>query len=66
MTNIKSTNHVQSLQISDWCSFRYVLLLREGNSPDQHLTITYNQLLNEVCCCANVLKQMGRKLNSCL
>lgn len=33
----------------------------EGNSPDQHLTITYNQLLNEVCRCANVLKQMGVK-----
>ncbi|KAI3374757.1 hypothetical protein L3Q82_021315, partial [Scortum barcoo] len=33
----------------------------EGNSPDQHMAITYRQLLNQVCRCANVLKQMGVK-----
>ncbi|KAJ8272892.1 hypothetical protein GJAV_G00094670 [Gymnothorax javanicus] len=31
----------------------------EGNSPDHQVSITYNQLLTEVCRCANVLKQMG-------
>ncbi|XP_072524694.1 acyl-CoA synthetase short chain family member 2 like [Salminus brasiliensis] len=31
----------------------------EGNSPDHHLTITYSQLLKQVCRCANALKQMG-------
>uniref|UniRef100_A0A672IYV4 Acetyl-coenzyme A synthetase n=1 Tax=Salarias fasciatus TaxID=181472 RepID=A0A672IYV4_SALFA len=36
-------------------------LLREGNSPDRHETITYRQLLSQVCRCANVLKQMGVK-----
>uniref|UniRef100_A0A674PIQ8 Acetyl-coenzyme A synthetase, cytoplasmic n=1 Tax=Takifugu rubripes TaxID=31033 RepID=A0A674PIQ8_TAKRU len=34
-------------------------LLREGNSPDHHLSVTYHQLLSQVCRCANVLKQMG-------
>uniref|UniRef100_A0A8C5H0F4 Acetyl-coenzyme A synthetase, cytoplasmic n=1 Tax=Gouania willdenowi TaxID=441366 RepID=A0A8C5H0F4_GOUWI len=33
----------------------------EGNSPDQHLTVTYSQLLSQVCRCANVLKKMGVK-----
>ncbi|KAM4605343.1 acyl-CoA synthetase short chain family member 2 like [Polymixia lowei] len=33
----------------------------EGNSPDHHMTITYSQLLSQVCRCANVLKQMGVK-----
>ncbi|XP_047444793.1 acyl-CoA synthetase short chain family member 2 like [Mugil cephalus] len=33
----------------------------EGNSPDHHMTITYRQLLSQVCRCANVLKQMGVK-----
>uniref|UniRef100_A0A8D3D0X3 Acetyl-coenzyme A synthetase, cytoplasmic n=1 Tax=Scophthalmus maximus TaxID=52904 RepID=A0A8D3D0X3_SCOMX len=33
----------------------------EGNSPDQHMTITYSQLLSHVCRCANVLRQMGVK-----
>ncbi|KAK2868429.1 hypothetical protein Q7C36_000300 [Tachysurus vachellii] len=33
----------------------------EGNSPDHHLTITYSQLLKEVCRCANALKQLGIK-----
>lgn len=42
-------------------SFCYI---REGNSPDQHLAITYGQLLSQVCRCANVLKQMGEKLKS--
>uniref|UniRef100_A0A6Q2ZH58 Acetyl-coenzyme A synthetase n=1 Tax=Esox lucius TaxID=8010 RepID=A0A6Q2ZH58_ESOLU len=31
----------------------------EGNSSDHHMTITYRQLLGQVCRCANVLKQMG-------
>ncbi|CAG07125.1 unnamed protein product, partial [Tetraodon nigroviridis] len=31
----------------------------EGNEADHHLTITYRQLLSQVCRCANVLKQMG-------
>lgn len=31
----------------------------EGNAPDHHLSITYQQLLSQVCRCANVLKQMG-------
>ncbi|XP_056911859.1 acyl-CoA synthetase short chain family member 2 like [Takifugu flavidus] len=31
----------------------------EGNSPDHHLSVTYHQLLSQVCRCANVLKQMG-------
>lgn len=44
----------------------YAVFLREGNSPDQHQTITYNQLLKEVCRCANTLCQMGRSLNSSL
>lgn len=35
--------------------------LREGNSPDHHMAITYHQLLSQVCRCANVLKQMGEK-----
>uniref|UniRef100_A0A3B4U1K2 Acetyl-coenzyme A synthetase n=1 Tax=Seriola dumerili TaxID=41447 RepID=A0A3B4U1K2_SERDU len=33
----------------------------EGNSPDHNMTITYGQLLSQVCRCANVLKQMGVK-----
>ncbi|TSR27760.1 Acetyl-coenzyme A synthetase, cytoplasmic [Bagarius yarrelli] len=33
----------------------------EGNSPDYHTTITYSQLLKQVCRCANVLKQLGVK-----
>ncbi|XP_026231259.1 acyl-CoA synthetase short chain family member 2 like [Anabas testudineus] len=33
----------------------------EGNSPDHHMTITYRQLLSQVCRCANVLKTMGVK-----
>ncbi|XP_028988588.1 acyl-CoA synthetase short chain family member 2 like [Betta splendens] len=33
----------------------------EGNSPDHHVTITYRQLLSQVCRCANVLKRMGVK-----
>ncbi|MBN3324982.1 ACSA protein, partial [Atractosteus spatula] len=31
----------------------------EGNSPDRQRSITYRQLLKEVCRCANVLKSMG-------
>ncbi|KAM6948845.1 acyl-CoA synthetase short chain family member 2 like [Aplochiton taeniatus] len=31
----------------------------EGNSPDHHIAITYSQLLNQVCRCANVLRRMG-------
>ncbi|XP_051990395.1 acyl-CoA synthetase short chain family member 2 like [Xyrauchen texanus] len=31
----------------------------EGNSPDHHLTITYSQLLRQVCRCANALKLLG-------
>lgn len=38
-------------------------LFREGNSPDHHLSVTYHQLLSQVCRCANVLKQMGEKLH---
>uniref|UniRef100_A0A673KL29 Acetyl-coenzyme A synthetase n=1 Tax=Sinocyclocheilus rhinocerous TaxID=307959 RepID=A0A673KL29_9TELE len=34
---------------------------REGNSPDHHQTITYNQLLRNVCRCANALKLLGVK-----
>ncbi|KAF4076512.1 hypothetical protein AMELA_G00215990 [Ameiurus melas] len=33
----------------------------EGNSPDHQLTITYSQLLKQVCRCANSLKQLGVK-----
>ncbi|RXN25161.1 acetyl-coenzyme A cytoplasmic-like protein [Labeo rohita] len=33
----------------------------EGNSPDHHQTITYNQLLRNVCQCANALKLLGVK-----
>ncbi|KAI1902173.1 hypothetical protein AGOR_G00041970 [Albula goreensis] len=33
----------------------------EGNSPDHHISITYSQLLTQVCRCANVLKEMGVK-----
>ncbi|KAK3513689.1 hypothetical protein QTP70_028781 [Hemibagrus guttatus] len=33
----------------------------EGNSPDHYLTITYSQLLKQVCRCANALKQLGVK-----
>lgn len=40
------------------------MFLREGNSPDHHLAITYHQLLSQVCRCANVLKQMGENLKS--
>uniref|UniRef100_A0A3Q4H7A5 Acetyl-coenzyme A synthetase n=1 Tax=Neolamprologus brichardi TaxID=32507 RepID=A0A3Q4H7A5_NEOBR len=36
-------------------------LIREGNSPDHQMAITYSQLLSHVCRCANVLKQMGVK-----
>lgn len=35
-------------------------LCREGNTPDHHLTITYSQLLKQVCKCANALKQLGK------
>lgn len=41
-----------------------VMFAREGNSPDHHTTITYRQLLSQVCRCANVLKQMGEALKS--
>uniref|UniRef100_A0A672L9P3 Acetyl-coenzyme A synthetase n=1 Tax=Sinocyclocheilus grahami TaxID=75366 RepID=A0A672L9P3_SINGR len=34
---------------------------REGNSPDHHQNITYNQLLRNVCRCANALKLLGVK-----
>uniref|UniRef100_A0A9J8DBZ6 Acetyl-coenzyme A synthetase n=1 Tax=Cyprinus carpio carpio TaxID=630221 RepID=A0A9J8DBZ6_CYPCA len=34
---------------------------REGNSPDHHQNITYNQLLRSVCRCANALKLLGVK-----
>uniref|UniRef100_A0AAR2KNK7 Acetyl-coenzyme A synthetase, cytoplasmic n=1 Tax=Pygocentrus nattereri TaxID=42514 RepID=A0AAR2KNK7_PYGNA len=33
----------------------------EGNSPDLRLTITYSQLLKQVCRCANALKKLGVK-----
>uniref|UniRef100_A0A671L856 Propionate--CoA ligase n=1 Tax=Sinocyclocheilus anshuiensis TaxID=1608454 RepID=A0A671L856_9TELE len=33
----------------------------EGNSPDHHQNITYNQLLRNVCRCANALKLLGVK-----
>ncbi|XP_066512177.1 acetyl-coenzyme A synthetase, cytoplasmic-like [Hoplias malabaricus] len=33
----------------------------EGNSPGHRLTITYSQLLKQVCRCANALKQLGVK-----
>uniref|UniRef100_A0A8C1RGC4 Acetyl-coenzyme A synthetase n=1 Tax=Cyprinus carpio TaxID=7962 RepID=A0A8C1RGC4_CYPCA len=33
----------------------------EGNSPDHHQNITYNQLLRSVCRCANALKLLGVK-----
>uniref|UniRef100_A0A8C2D8B6 Propionate--CoA ligase n=1 Tax=Cyprinus carpio TaxID=7962 RepID=A0A8C2D8B6_CYPCA len=33
----------------------------EGNSPNHHQTITYNQLLRNVCRCANGLKLLGVK-----
>ncbi|XP_016340894.1 acetyl-coenzyme A synthetase, cytoplasmic-like [Sinocyclocheilus anshuiensis] len=33
----------------------------EGNSPNHHQTITYNQLLRNVCRCANALKLLGVK-----
>lgn len=39
------------------CSF-----CREGNSPDHQASITYSQLLTQVCRCANVLKRMGKDL----
>lgn len=31
----------------------------EGNSSDHSMAITYNQLLSQVCRCANVLKKLG-------
>uniref|UniRef100_A0A8C1U2B6 acetate--CoA ligase n=1 Tax=Cyprinus carpio TaxID=7962 RepID=A0A8C1U2B6_CYPCA len=37
------------------------LFCREGNSPNHHQTITYNQLLRNVCRCANALKLLGVK-----
>lgn len=37
---------------------------REGNSPDHHLTITYSQLLRQVCRCANALKLLGKTTSS--
>ncbi|XP_016142451.1 acetyl-coenzyme A synthetase, cytoplasmic-like [Sinocyclocheilus grahami] len=33
----------------------------EGNSPNHHQAITYNQLLRNVCRCANALKLLGVK-----
>ncbi|XP_056127613.1 acyl-CoA synthetase short chain family member 2 like [Rhinichthys klamathensis goyatoka] len=33
----------------------------EGNSPDHHVTVTYSQLLRNVCRCANALKLLGVK-----
>ncbi len=40
------------------------VLFREGNSPDHHQTITYNQLLRSVCRCANALKLLGKTSSS--
>ncbi|XP_026873237.2 acyl-CoA synthetase short chain family member 2 like [Electrophorus electricus] len=38
-----------------------VAYLWEGNLPAHHQTITYGQLLKQVCRCANALKQTGVK-----
>lgn len=52
----------KTLALTDfWFPLLPVLLLREGNTPGHHLSITYRQLLSQVCRCANVLKQMGEK-----
>lgn len=47
-----------------WNLSCFVMFAREGNTPDHHMTITYHQLLRQVCRCANVLKQMGETLMS--
>ncbi|MHB8971902.1 MAG: acetate--CoA ligase [Pirellulaceae bacterium] len=38
-----------------------VALIWEGNSPEEHTTLTYKQLHTEVCKFANVLKSLGVK-----
>uniref|UniRef100_A0A672IYS1 Acetyl-coenzyme A synthetase n=1 Tax=Salarias fasciatus TaxID=181472 RepID=A0A672IYS1_SALFA len=48
--------HVREGNLGDKVAYYW-----EGNSPDRHETITYRQLLSQVCRCANVLKQMGVK-----
>uniref|UniRef100_A0A7N9B246 acetate--CoA ligase n=1 Tax=Mastacembelus armatus TaxID=205130 RepID=A0A7N9B246_9TELE len=48
--------HVRERNLGDKVAYYW-----EGNSPDHHMTITYHQLLRQVCRCANVLKQMGVK-----
>ncbi|TRY66115.1 hypothetical protein DNTS_035596 [Danionella cerebrum] len=40
---------------------RVAVSMREGNSPDHHLSITYKQLLRSVSRCANALKLLGVK-----
>ncbi|XP_033838242.1 acyl-CoA synthetase short chain family member 2 like [Periophthalmus magnuspinnatus] len=46
--------HVKDGNLGDKVAYYW-----EGNSPDHHSEITYNQLLSQVCRCANVLKKMG-------
>uniref|UniRef100_A0A3B3CPK5 Acetyl-coenzyme A synthetase, cytoplasmic n=1 Tax=Oryzias melastigma TaxID=30732 RepID=A0A3B3CPK5_ORYME len=48
--------HVKDRNLGEKVAFHW-----EGNSPEHHLTITYQQLLSRVCRCANVLKKMGVK-----
>ncbi|CAN9502713.1 unnamed protein product [Ophioblennius macclurei] len=48
--------HVKEGHLGDKVAYYW-----EGNSPDHHATITYRQLLAQVCRCANVLKKMGVK-----
>ncbi|KAF3698712.1 Acetyl-coenzyme A synthetase, cytoplasmic [Channa argus] len=48
--------HVREKNLGEKVAFYW-----EGNSPDHYMTITYSQLLGQVCRCANVLKQLGVK-----
>uniref|UniRef100_A0A3P9K6T2 Acetyl-coenzyme A synthetase n=1 Tax=Oryzias latipes TaxID=8090 RepID=A0A3P9K6T2_ORYLA len=48
--------HVKERSLGEKVAFHW-----EGNSPEHHLAITYQQLLIHVCRCANVLKKMGVK-----
>lgn len=65
-------NHLKRFRpaycIASWICYLLMVSLillvfcREGNSPDHHLTISYNQLLRNVCRCANALKLLGKSI----
>jgi acetyl-CoA synthetase len=46
---------------ANWLSLRQTAIIWEADEPGQHVELTYEQLLQEVCKTANILKSYGVK-----